>query len=1232
MIHSSIMHHLATYCWPPDVAPFMAALTLVRAAIPLLERSFYAIFEAIFPMAEENTPQSAVPDAGPVKSETALREEAVLSYWKEKDIFAKTLAKESPKGEFVFYDGPPFATGLPHYGSLLPSIIKDVIPRYKTMHGFHVDRRWGWDCHGLPIESIIEKKLGLKTKKAIEAMGVEAFNEAARSVVLEFVADWKQYIDRVGRFVDFDHSYKTMDNSYIESVWWGLKKISDKGRLYEGRKVLMYCVHDETPLAKAEIAMDNTYEDVTEEAVTVKFRIKNPDSHDLPENAFLLAWTTTPWTLPGNVALAVGSAIDYGEFESKETKEVYILASALAAAVLGADWESAYTKNKEYSGRNLLNMEYEPLYVIPKIEGSGKKSHYVAAADFVTTTEGTGIVHTAVMYGEDDYALGQKIDLPAVQLLTPNGTFNEDAPAFVIGKYFKWHARGVCPVQKGEDAETFIKAELTERALLFAKAPRTHSYPHCYRCGTPLIYNAISSWFINVQEIKHRMLELNQNINWVPDHLKHGRFGNIVENAPDWTISRNRYWASPLPIWKNPATGKVVVIGSVEELRARAKKSGNRYFRMRHGEAESNVAGIMSTNVDNPHELTVAGKAMVQKSAEALLPEKIDLIITSPFMRTRQTAEIVRAVLGLPDAAVIVDDRLREISAGVFEGKPISEYRARSLRERMYHAPEGGESLAEVGARSLACLFDLEGTHAGKNILIISHGSPLLMIDGYTRFLDSEGILNLYEGTSDNVAHAECHEIPFFPYPHRANFEPDLHRPYIDAVPLLDDDGSQLVRIPEVVDCWLESGSMPFASEHYPFENEDRFEKRFPGDFISEYIAQTRTWFYYMHVMGIQLFDKQSFRSVVSTGTILAADGAKMSKSKGNYTDPMANLDRFGADALRAYLMGSVVMQSEDIRFNDDEVREMHNRLIGMLWNAYKFYELQKGEEVVADRGAPSTHVLDRWLLARLASMGQEVTHYLDLYDTVRAVRSIRAFIEDFSTWYVRRSRDRFKGDDMRDRDNALMTTALVLREFSKYIAPLMPFIAENIYQGTGGKLESVHLESWPEVRLADQESLMLMGAVREVVSKALEARAASGIKIRQPLPKLTIRSEILIEKSEYLDLIKDELNVKEVKINRDQAEDVLLDTTISNELLEEGAVRDLLRLLQQTRKLSGMAPGDSARLLVDTTDAGYAFLKKHQSELERVAGVSEITTVPLEEELPQIDLFGHTIRYALIP
>ncbi|MEK7144726.1 MAG: class I tRNA ligase family protein [Patescibacteria group bacterium] len=1094
----------------------------------------------------------------PEKSEAAKREEAILAFWERERIFEKSLEKESPKGEFVFYDGPPFATGLPHSGSLLSSVSKDLIPRYKTMRGYRVRRRWGWDTHGLPIESAVEKKLGLKNKKEILALGIETFNETARSLVLEYVHDWKRYIERIGRWVDFDNSYKTMDNTFIESVWWGLKEIYKKGRLYEGRKVLMYCPHCETPLAKAEIAMDNTYKDITEEAVTVEFRIKGQP------NTSLLAWTTTPWTLPGNVALAVGPDIEYVTIEKKDEGTGplvrFILAKDRLQAMFGTD---EFKIVKEQNGSELIGLEYEPLYEIEKVKEYAGKKWQVLPADFVTTEEGTGIVHTAVIYGEDDYNLGLKENLPMVPLLNPNATYNDDAPEFLRGQYIK-------------KAEPLIKEDLEKRGLLFAKALNTHSYPHCYRCGTALIYNAVSSWFIDIQSVKKRMLAENQKIAWVPGHLKDGRFGHIIESAPDWTISRNRFWASPLPIWKDKK-GNVTVIGSLDELKARTKKSGNKYFVMRHGESEKNISGLIRCSLkDDDIHLTEKGREEV-KHAAASLKESFDLVVVSPFIRTKETAEIVRETLGLPLNVVITDERLVEYKHGIWDGKMLVDFQKHCPTSGLLDkGPEGGESVLDMVRRAGDLLYEIERTHSGKNILFVSHGWPLAPIIAVARGADKTEIAQILDNGMPEIA-SVC-ELPFVPLPHNRNYELDYHLPYIDHIQLENENGEPLTRIPEVVDCWVESGSMPFAEYHYPFEHQKEFKKRSPGDFVSEYIGQTRAWFYYLHAMGVELFNQLTFRHVITTGNVLAADGAKFSKSKGNYTDPYELFERYGADAFRYYLMSSVVMQAEDLTFRDEEVKEAHARVVNMLRNILAFYMLYKDE--MGPASDESSNILDRWILAQLNGLIVVTTEAFDNYDVPHATRPMREFIDDFSTWYIRRSRDRMKGGNAEDKKAALATLRYVLKEFSKVIAPVMPFIAEEIFQSVRetSDPESVHLVGWPEIKKRwrffgdpDKKMIREMQEVRSLASEALQLRQKAGIKVRQPLASLTIPGTLT---DELAQILADELNVKKIIVGKE----FVLNTTLTPELIKEGDEREMTSAVAQARKAEGLSPKDIVR------------------------------------------------------
>ena len=1150
------------------------------------------------------------------KSQTAKREEETLKFWQENDIFNKTLKKESPKGEFVFHEGPPFATGLPHYGSLLASIIKDIIPRYKTMRGFHVRRRWGWDCHGLPIENMVEKSLGIKSKKEIEEMGVEKFNETCRASVLSCAGDWKKFVERIARWVDFDNSYKTMDASYMESVWWAIKQIHERGLLYEGRKVLMYCPRCETPLAKAEVNMDNSYKDITEEAVTVKFKLKSGQKigdFTTDDNTYILAWTTTPWTLPANLALAINEKLVYQvKSQKSKVKTTDQNLKIIIAKERSLLTNSEYELEKELKGEELTGLEYEPLYEAALSEGK-EKAYHLAAAEFVNTESGTGVVHIAPMYGEDDYNLGLELGLPATPLLDQSVHYNANAPEFIRGQYYK----------KGGK---MVKEDLEKRGLLFAKAQHTHSYPHCHRCDTPLIYNALSSWFINIQKVKDRLIELNQKINWYPVHLKEGRFLNNLKSAPDWNISRNRFWASPLPIWKCKC-GNCAVMGSIEELKKHTKKTGNKYFAIRHGEAENNTKSIVSTKFENSDQypLTELGRKQALAAAEELKSKKIDLVFYSDFSRTKETAEIIAGALGISKENFVSDERLREVNVGVFEGKTDKEYHTyfKNQLEKFHKASPEGETLNEIKKRVGDFLYETESGYKDKNILVVSHDYPLwMMISAALGRNEKETVVMREEnGGRDFIKNAKFFEIDFTPIPHDRNYVIDLHRPYIDKLNLACDKcGGEMNRTPEVLDGWFESGAMPFAEYHYPFENKEEFEGHQVGDFVAEYIAQTRTWFYYMHAIAGMLFDDVSFKNVVTTGTILAKDGSKMSKSKGNYTDPMENLDKYGADALRYYLLTSVVMQAEDVKFNDEEIKEVHGKIINILWNTYKFFEMYKGEDDKKINFKESENVLDKWIIARLDQLIQEVTENLESYNTVKAGRPIKDFVDELSTWYLRRSRDRFKlSISQDDRSFAFATMRHVLMELAKIIAPFMPYIAEDIYKGAGGDRESVHLEEWPIASLkiksqisnlkSEEKIIEDMDEVRRLVSLGLEARSAAGIKVRQPIASLKIKSQIsnLKNNEDLLKLVKDELNVKEVVFDDKISGEVEIDTIITSELKEEGELREFIRAAQDARKKAGLMPEQKVIMQVEADAAGKAFVEKFAEEIQKTAGVKKI-------------------------
>ncbi len=963
-------------------------------------------------MTDTEKPQSNTPNFDEL-------EKSIQQYWKDNRVFEKSLEKTRDGEPYIFYDGPPFATGLPHYGSILPSVVKDAIPRYQTMRGRFVRRRWGWDCHGLPIENIVEQQLGISGKKQIEEIGVAKFNETCRQNVLSYAEEWGKTISRVARWVDFENSYKTMDTSFMESVWWGLKKTWDKGLIYEDRKVLLYCSRCETPISNFEVAMDNSYRDITEESVFVKFKL--PARQRIvdwltDENTYALAWTTTPWTLPGNTSLNIGGDITYVVVE--QNGENYILAKERLEVL-----EGEYEIKMECSARSLEGLVYEPLFPGVIVDESGR-AHKIYIADFVTTTDGTGVVHNAAMYGEDDYKLAKEKELPRVEMLDHKGQYMDIAPQHLRGVFFK-------------DADPIVIKVLQEKNQLYKALPYTHSYPHCYRCGTPLFYNALPAWFINIQKLKPQLLEQNESINWYPEHLKYGRFKLGIENAPDWNISRNRYWATALPFWKcdNKDCKNVTCIGSVSELIEK------------------------STNFNE----------------------------------------------------VYPDFNLSEIN------------------------------------------YD-----AG------SHEQNLNQSEKFAKL--------------------------------------DLHRPYIDQVKLkCEECQTSMTRIPEVIDCWVESGSMPFAELHYPFENQDLFKQRFPSDFVVEYIPQTRAWFYVMHVVSNIIFERTPFKNVITTGTILAEDGTKMSKSKNNYPDPNLVIEKYGADALRFYLLTSPVINGEDINFSEKTISEISRKVNMMMYNVWSFYRMYSKETSPGERPETSD-VLDQWVLALLDQLVARVTKELDNYDTVKAGKLIVEFVNDLSTWYLRRSRDRIKqGDD--SGKTALAVLQYVLVQTSKVLAPFMPYLSDFIYRDlTGG--ESVHLEDWPIAPSSSNETILSdMELARQIVTAGHALRKASSIAVSQPLRAVAARLQTDIDlDKDLVKLILAELNVQEwdtsivdkasirpetIKTGEGEGrlQQAFLDIELTPELEAMGAARKLERQIQDMRKKAGLQVGELVDLYYTTTD-----------------------------------------------
>jgi len=898
-------------------------------------------------------------------------EKEILKFWEKDKTFEKSLKKTEKGKPYVFYDGPPFATGLPHYGHLLASTLKDVFPRFFTMQGRYVKRNWGWDCHGLPIENIAEKELGINSKDEIEKIGVKKFNNFCRSKVMTYANEWKNYIDRIGRWVDFKDGYKTMDTNYIESVWWAFKQLYEKGYLYEGEKILLYCPRCSTPLAKSEIAMDNSYKIVKDITVTVKFKMletknQEPRTKNSEGETFALAWTTTPWTLPSNLALTVNPKLTYAYVKDKNDGNTYLLAKDLIEKFYKS--EDEYTITKEVKGKELEGKKYEPLFPYFK---DNPNSFKFLLADFVTAEDGTGIVHTAPAFGEDDNVVSRKYEIPMVQPVDETGHFTEEVKDYAGQLVY--------------DTNEQIAIDLKKSGKAIMTRKMDHEYPFCYRCDTKLMYRALPAWFVDIQKVKDKLLKLNLKINWFPDYLKEGRMQHNISTAPDWNITRNRYWATAIPIWKSKS-GKIKVIGSIEELKQFAKK----------------------------------------------LPEKINL-------------------------------------------------------------------------------------------------------------------------------HKDC----------------------LDEVKL-EIDGEEYTRIPEVLDCWFESGSMTFAQFHYPFENKEYFDKHFPAQFVVEYIGQTRAWFYYMMSLSAILFDKIPFENVLTTGTIMAEDGQKMSKSLKNYPDPLEVVDKYGADTLRFYMLQSPVMNAENFNFSEKGLEETYKKITVLLYNVSNFYQdyQQKGDE----KYEKSDNIMDKWIISLTEELNAMVQKNLEEYNTVKACASVKKYIDNLSTWYVRNSRDRFNDNN----ESARKTLRYILEKITKILAPIIPFVTEKIYQDMNGKKNSVHLENYPQ---ADKKSInkkleQEMETTRNIVSTALRERDKEHIGLKWPLAKVEISTGIKPSK-ELTQIIMEELNIKKIiyteSKSSEQEPTIKLDTKTTPELEAEGFAREISRKIQATRKKAELIKTDSIELEISS-------------------------------------------------
>ncbi|TSC96912.1 MAG: isoleucyl-tRNA synthetase [Parcubacteria group bacterium Athens1014_26] len=1126
-------------------------------------------------------------------------EEKVLKFWKTNRIFEKSVEQRSKAKIFSFYDGPPFANNLPHYGHILATTIKDTVTRFWTMMGFKVERRVGWDCHGLPVENAIEKEFELKDKKAIEEMGVEKFNSACRTSVFRYIDNWEKTLQRVGRWADYSKSYATQDNTYMESVWWVFKKLWEQKLVYSDYRITPYCWRCGTPLSNFEV--NQGYKETEDPSVFVKFKVK---SEKFKEPTYFLVWTTTPWTLTANAALAVGKDIDYVEInhlsDFSNIKSLKIISERRSGGVLqessvmmpckyilAKDRLRAvfpnhnYTVEKEFKGKELVGLDYEPLYNFVK---SDKKAYFVIAADFVSTEDGTGIVHIAPAFGADDMEVGKKNNLPVILTVDEEGKFKKEVKP--------WQGKRVKEKDKQiSEADDAVLKDLKDRKLLFKWGKIKHQYPFCWRCDSPLLYYPIDSWYVRVSKFRDKLVKNNKKIHWSPEHIKEGRFGKWLSEARDWAISRNRFWGAALPIWKCKKCEHTVAIGSLKELSKRANHSGNKYFIARHGESDANEQGfIFCAPEKRDVKLTKKGRTQVKKTAIQLKRKKIDMIFYSPIKRTKETAEIIACELGLKAKA---DERLIEYNVGIFNGGGVEKFRefiGSDEMNKFRKIPEKGENFNDIRKRMMDFILEMESNYKDKNILIISHGDPLWVLRTAAKGMSDEQIINF----GDYIKTGEWREMEFWNLPYDKNGKLDMHRPFIDGIKLkCEKCNGEAERVEQVFDCWFESGSMPYAQWHYPFENKKLVEKTFPADFIAEGLDQTRGWFYTLHVLATALTlkdvglgkGKPAFKNVIVNGLVLDEKGVKLSKKLRNYTEPEILMNKLGADAMRYFLLGSTTM-GEDYRFSDKGVEEIKRKVIDRIINSYNFYNLY------ADKSAPEIKyedlgVLDKWILARLSQTTSEMTVGMKDYNLTDPTRAMISFLDDLSNWYIRRSRKRLqKPEDKKDYERVSRVLRDVLVEVSKLTAPFSPFIAEALYKSLEEKVrESVHLEDWSKAdnKFLDSELLGKMEEVRKFASLALALRAEKKIKVRQPLRELRIKNkELGINDKGLLELLKDEVNVKEIKFDSGLEKEVDLDFEITPELKAEGVVRDFIRVIQGLRQDAGYVPKDKILLAVE--------------------------------------------------